>query len=134
MKNTNEPVEQLDFLPPQPERKITKTVLMIMAALVLVTLSAMQVAAFARDTVLEALEANHLSAVTTYTKFYEATLKSLDATNQSAEAVCSSYNALKAYKEVKGYTIQDPLYNPCQSIRGFEGFQLPEQSQPIAQE
>jgi hypothetical protein len=115
-------METKNTQPEQKEINVTKAVLTFIAIGAMLILSVMQAYAFATDKTLAGLEAAHNSAVITYQKNYESAIKGLSALDASVDTACSSYMALKAYKETKGYQIIDPTYNPCQTMTGFRNF------------
>jgi hypothetical protein len=115
MKNTNQ--EPLPIESNEPilvaDKGYLKPIAYAMAILLLVPLAGMQVKAFFVDTTLEALEASHKSSVIQYDKLLDTANKAIESSVLQHETRCSTYKALKAYKESKNIAIQDPLYNPC---------------------
>lgn len=90
-------------------------VLKVLGTSSLVLLSLMQASALFRDITLEALETSYKSATNTYNKNSALFAQYKDATESSYETRCSTYKALKAYKEAKGLAT-DPNLNPCTEV------------------
>lgn len=111
----------------EPPYNMNWKVVKIVAVSALVLLSAMQVFAFTKDTVLESLDAGLASNIAAYEKNMAAANLYIESANSSSEAVCASWKANKAYKESKGIELKEPTFNPCQTMRGFQ----PTETTPI---
>lgn len=99
---------------PQPEEiKLHRMAIKAILILGLTLLSLMQVWAFATDTVLLKLEESFDSSNIYYAKTQESLLKAKELVEAAKSTRCSTYKALKAYKESKNIALKDETFNPC---------------------
>lgn len=74
------------------------------------------------DTVLENLEKNYISSMSSHDKNLELLKSVLLAEKSSADTACSAFKSLKAYKESKKMPLKNDS-NPCVTVKApQEGF------------
>ena len=68
------------------------------------------------DTVLESLESSYKSALATKDKTANQIVTATELDKLASQSVCSTYVALRAYKESKGLEVKNKDQNPCQVV------------------
>lgn len=128
IKNTKQKVEKIK--PEEQQTSLLWPVFKVISIASLLLLSVMQVSAMFKDSTLEALEVSYKGSVIQYDKLVDQANQAMQNAIAQHDLRCSTYRALKAYKESKGYDIQDPTNNPCTEPLPFQQIEL---SQPKVQ-
>lgn len=74
------------------------------------------VKAMVMDTVLESLESSYKQALATKDKTANQVITATELDKLASQSVCSTYVALRAYKEAKGLEVKNKDMNPCQPV------------------
>lgn len=88
----------------------------VMVGIILSICILFTVKAMVMDTVLESLESSYKQALATKDKTANQVITATELDKLANQSVCSTYVALRAYKEAKGLEVKNKDMNPCQAV------------------